>query len=162
MKNRLVHSLLSAMGVAILVTGPPCLAAPPPTKPDCESMRLAIVDLIETFGDKYPRGRDYLKRLDAIEAAAKTKNPSAVKKLAMLRWEALLANPLLDFDELILLKRRRGQWGLPTNHQCNSCLKQNGYDGFLSFELGGLYTSDPLKALREAAQRLREVINDVN
>jgi len=91
-------------------------------------MRLAIVDLIETFGDKYPGGRDYLKRLDTIEAAVKTKNRSAAKRLAMLRQEALLANPLLDFDKLILLKRRRGQLGLPTNHQCNSCLKQNGYD----------------------------------
>jgi len=35
---------------------------------------------------------------------------------------------LIDFDELIFLRRKRGQLGLPTNHQCNTCLKQTGYD----------------------------------
>lgn len=38
-------------------------------------------------------------------------------------------------------------------------LKQNGYEGFLSFELGFPYTPDPLKALKESIQRLREYID---
>jgi protein FrlC len=38
-------------------------------------------------------------------------------------------------------------------------LKQYGYDGFLSFELGFPYTPDPLKALRESILRLREYIH---
>ena len=66
--------------------------------------------------------------LAALEAGAGSRDRSARAKLDTLKQEALLANPLVDFDELILLKRRRGQAGLPTNHQCNSCLDQTGYD----------------------------------
>lgn len=40
-------------------------------------------------------------------------------------------------------------------------LKQNGYDGFLSFELGFPYTSDPLKALNTSIQRLRMYIDAI-
>ena len=40
-------------------------------------------------------------------------------------------------------------------------LKQTGYEGFLSFELGFPYTPDPLKALRESVQRLREFIHGI-
>ena len=31
-----------------------------------ESLRLAIEDLIQTFGDQYPGGQEYLKRLKSI------------------------------------------------------------------------------------------------
>ncbi|MBT3202335.1 MAG: hypothetical protein HN350_20740, partial [Phycisphaerales bacterium] len=30
---------------------------------DAESLRLAIEDLIKTYGDKYPKGKEFLKRL---------------------------------------------------------------------------------------------------
>ena len=46
----------------------------------------------------------------------------------LIKLKALLLNPLLDFDQLVLLKRRRGQLGLPVNHKCNSGIKQTGYD----------------------------------
>jgi len=45
-----------------------------------------------------------------------------------LRREALLDNPLLGFGQLLLLKRRRGQLGLPVNHKCNTGIEQTGYD----------------------------------
>ncbi|MFH1924126.1 MAG: hypothetical protein ABIP48_30090, partial [Planctomycetota bacterium] len=93
-----------------------------------ESLRLAIEDLVETFGSTYPRGRQYLAQLEALEATAGSGNASVDAKLFPLMKEALLDNPLLDFDELILLKRKRGQLGLPTNHQCNACLDHAGYD----------------------------------
>jgi len=83
---------------------------------------------METFGREYPRGEEYLARLESLEKAARSGNRSVQAKLEGLRREALLANPLLDFDKMILLKRKRGQLGLPTNHQCNSCLDQTGYD----------------------------------
>jgi len=105
---------------------------PPPgpraDRPDFAAVRSAITDLIETFGDKYPGGSEYLARLGALEAARRAGDPSVPAKLNTLRRQALLANPLLDFDNLILLKRKRGQWALPTNHQCNACLNQTGYD----------------------------------
>ena len=96
--------------------------------PRFEPLRLAIADLMETFGREYPGGRDYLARLDALEAATRPGDRSVEAKLRQLRREALLANPLLDFDNLILLKRKRGQLGLPTNHQGNTSLAQDGYD----------------------------------
>ena len=97
-------------------------------KPDFEAVRLAIVDLTDTFGDRYPRGREYLARWETLEEASRSGDQSAQAKLGLLRWEALLDNPLLDFEKLILLKRKRGQLGLPTNHQCNACLDQSGYE----------------------------------
>ena len=39
-------------------------------------------------------------------------------RFRQLRGDALLANPLLDFGKLLVLKRKKGQLGLPTNHQC--------------------------------------------
>ena len=44
----------------------------------------------------------------------------------------MLANPLLDAARLLVLKRKKGQLGLPTNHQCNTTLKQKGYDNELA------------------------------
>jgi len=117
---------------AIVVTAGLPAGYSPADGPDPAALRLAVVDLIETFGSKYPRGHEYVARLDAIEAAVRSGDSPAASQLARLRKEALLDNPLVDFDKLILLKRRRGQLGLPTNHQCNSCLKQNGYDNEIS------------------------------
>jgi len=105
---------------------------------DIEAVRLAVTDMTAPFGVKYPNGRQYLAGLDELAAARtamlKGKKPPAKAVADMLaslrrtRREALLANPLLDFDKLILLKRRRGQLGLPVNHMCNSGLKPGGYD----------------------------------
>jgi len=109
---------------------------------DFESLRLAITDLAETFGQRYPKGQQYLEHLDSLEKLSKVtlssfnqRNDSAkanLLKLAhdlnKLRYDALLSNPLLDFEKLLLLKRRRGQLGLPVNHKCNSGIEQIGYD----------------------------------
>ena len=111
-----------------------CWAAAPAQQPvgwsesESESLRLAIADLMETFGQRYPNGQAYLDRLNTLEAAALRGSRPAAADLEKLKRQALSANPLLDFDELILLKRKRGQLGLPTNHQCNSCLEQSGYE----------------------------------
>lgn len=40
-------------------------------------------------------------------------------------------------------------------------LKQKGYQGYLTFELGFPYTPDPLKALKVSIQRLRKIIDDL-
>ena len=71
------------------------------------ALRLAIKDLQTTFGSRYPKADEYLKRLDDIEAQAKNGAFAAQAKsaLAVLQREALLANPLLDFDRLLVLKR---------------------------------------------------------
>ena len=51
-------------------------------------LREAIQYNMKTFGPKYPRGQEYLKRLAALE---KKENPQA--ELIALRREAMLANP---------------------------------------------------------------------
>lgn len=76
-------------------------------RPDPVALRLAIADLLATHGAKYPHGEEYLRRLGELEKtlAAEPKNEAAEKSLRTLQREALLANPLLDFDRLMVLKR---------------------------------------------------------
>ena len=97
-----------------------------------ESLRLAIEDLITTFGDAYPDGPEYLRRWSALWKERGTRSPAVEEQFRKLRDDALLANPLLEFDRLLVLKRKKGQLGLPTNHQCNTCLDQHGYDNELA------------------------------
>ena len=100
---------------------------------DFESLRLAVTDLNQAFGQRYPKGRDYLDRLKMLEksckaASAKANAVNLANELDDLRLRALLANPLLDFERLLLLKRKRGQLGLPVNHKCNTGINRTGYD----------------------------------
>ena len=121
------------------------------------AVRQAVEDLATTFGKKYPKGREYLGRLDAMEkavqeAVAGTSPPAerlaAAREFLALRQEALAANPLLDFDRLLLVKRKDGRTqqpppalavpfindfigvlnGLPANFQGNSVLRSVPYD----------------------------------
>ncbi len=95
---------------------------------ELDSLRLAIVDLTATFPDQYRRGPEFLQRLDAVARRAGPASAEVRGEVTRLKEEALLANPLITFDRLIVLKRKRGQLGLPTNHQCNTALKQTAYD----------------------------------
>lgn len=71
-----------------------------------EALRMAINDLASTFGARYAHAADYLERLDAIDAQLKVGASTQAKAaLESLQREALLANPLLDFEELLVLKR---------------------------------------------------------
>ncbi len=93
-----------------------------------ESLRLAIDDLIETFGPAYPRGAELLQRWKELYQTVGNPPPDAERLFGELRSNALLSNPLLSFNRLLVIKRKTGQLGLPTNHQCNTCLEQSGYD----------------------------------
>ncbi len=59
------------------------------------SLRVAVEDLIETFGDSYPRGREFLARLEKIDA----------RGFVELQSEALLANPLVSGQPLLFVVR---------------------------------------------------------
>ncbi len=97
-----------------------------------ESLQRAIVDLSETFKDRYPKGPEFLRRLASLkkdqESADAKGLDSFVGEFEQLRREALLANPLLDFDRLLLVKRGAKNLGLPQNWQSNSSLAKTGYD----------------------------------
>ena len=111
------------------------------------SVRLAVTDLMETFADRYPHGRDYLTQLDALEKLldqplAQADLTDLTDAFESLRREALLGNPLLDFDRLLLIKRRPFQDGQPTDADAsfgwdiglprssfdNSSIPQNSFD----------------------------------
>lgn len=76
-------------------------------EPDPAALRLAIEDLIATFGPRYPQGPGFLQQVAALEAALQQPAAAAPAKagLVALRREALLANPLLDGDRVLILKR---------------------------------------------------------
>jgi hypothetical protein len=97
----------------------PCPSAPlARSETGGESLALAIDDLCETFKDRYPRGAEFRQRRAALRSSA---------DFQQLRQEALLANPLLDFDRLLLVKRSANKLGLPNNYEGNSSLTQDGY-----------------------------------
>ncbi len=132
-----------ALGVLVFAAAlAQALAAAPPaadraTATDSTSLREAINDLIATFGADYPRGPEYLRRLDQWEAefrvlprnAKQQKRHELKAKLTKLKREALLDNPLLRFDRMLIVKRPASSpsLGLPRNWQSNSSLPKKGY-----------------------------------
>jgi len=104
------------------------------------SVRLAVQDLARRFPDRYP-GPANLARLEAFEreadrlcTAAAARDPEALKALPSLRnrWddlrrELLLANPLIDFEKVLFI-RRKGSEGLTQNWQGNDPLHGRGFD----------------------------------
>ncbi len=131
----------------VVVKPLPKPAAPPPaqayvaaglSEKAVEALELAIADLIATFGERYPKGAEFRQRLDALKTAQKAvdaKTPKeATEKLdsdfLALQREALLANPLLDFDRILLVKRseKSPRLGLVQNWESNSSLPHTGYD----------------------------------
>ena len=144
LKLGLLFCLIPSLGLADSSSGP-----------DLVALRMAIADLAETFGPRYPDGQEYLARLDALEeplrqalAGPAGDDEAAVRQvraLLALKREALEANPLLDFDRLLLVRRRPvkdgrpgdantcTQWdvGLPRSSTGNSTLVPNVHDNRL-------------------------------
>jgi len=119
-----------------------------------QALHRAITDLVETFGARYPKGNEFLARLDALQqrlekvqqGGDKDQLLGVTKDLVALRREALLANPLLDFDTLLLVKRsmRSPKLGLPQNWTGNSAISSKGYDN----EIATLSMRDPAAPLK--------------
>lgn len=102
------------------------------------ALRLAIQDLKTSYPDSYAKGEEYLERLAVFEGGMQqlkqtmARDPDAARKkideLVAFQREALLANPLLDFDRLLLIKRGESSLGLPQNWQGNCAMSSRGYD----------------------------------
>ncbi len=128
------------------------------------SLRLAVEDLMRSFPAQYSAGPQYLDRLARLErtfaaayAADGAAAPSveqlfaAIVEFEALHKEALLANPLLSFDRLLVVKRRDARTlpppqlhgdaalfygndaigflnGLPINFQGNGILREVPFD----------------------------------
>ncbi|MCP5116238.1 MAG: hypothetical protein GY953_35875, partial [bacterium] len=152
-------SLLTAVAVAAASL----VAAPPPADMDgavrtvrsfnFRSVRDAVEDLSTEFGSRYPRGAEFLRRLHELETAREhgTGMVKLARELDKLRYEALLANPLLDFDQLLVVKRsyktpiarptKKRPWatspfytnyglrlGLPVNHYSIASIEPHAWD----------------------------------
>jgi formylglycine-generating enzyme required for sulfatase activity len=135
----------------------PATAAIPAAEVNTQALRLAIVDLKETFGEEYPRGNDYLRRLDALEERARNREDSSAEEraelsgnLRSLEREVLLDNPLLAFEKLLLVKRAADSLhlGLPQNWQSNASLPKTGYRDAIAV-LSGLNPQGRLTVLHE-------------
>jgi formylglycine-generating enzyme required for sulfatase activity len=90
------------------------------------ALRRGIEYLLQRFPQEYAKGPAFLKTLEGLEAAAAAGPLSAEARAAYdaLRREALAtANPLLDFDRILLVRRDARTLGLPQNWQGNSSLK---------------------------------------
>ena len=67
-----------------------------------DSLRAAIECLTKNYPDRYPRGAEFLQRLDTLE-----KNPQSHAELKVLQREALLANPLLTSHPIAFVVRHQ-------------------------------------------------------
>jgi formylglycine-generating enzyme required for sulfatase activity len=97
------------------------------------ALRLAIEDLCKSYPERYPNGAAYLKRVETIQAALAQGDEvdlTTVDQILAFQEEVLLSNPLLDFDELLVLRRnvKGPSLGLPCNWQGNCSLPRSGYD----------------------------------
>jgi formylglycine-generating enzyme required for sulfatase activity len=75
---------------------------------DLEALRMAIEDLEATYADGYD-GEGYLSRLEPL--AQQWEAPSTDKEqvktaIVALQRESMLANPLIDFDRMLIVRRR--------------------------------------------------------
>lgn len=105
---------------------------------DIEAAVRAIKDMAETWPDKYTaveRLKDleeFGQKHDSLLQALKDSKPEALAEAARLVnaiRSALLANPLVDFKEILLIRRGvSGPNGLPNNWEGNSSLQKKGYD----------------------------------
>jgi len=111
---------------------------------DTAALRRSIEDLAATYPERYGDGREFLARLDSFDewlGRSTDMAPSELVRVAAdrveafeaLRVEALLANPLLAFDEILLVKRTASspKLGLPQNWQGNCSLPRTGFDDAL-------------------------------
>ncbi len=103
-------------------------------------LRRAIEAMQTKFAKEcYPRGDEFLARLGQIEGA----DVLPMEDFESLKREALLANPLLDFTKILVVKRGETNLGLPQNFYSNSILDTHGYDNeiaTLSWRNGTLET----------------------
>ncbi|MHC4511126.1 MAG: TolB-like translocation protein, partial [Planctomycetota bacterium] len=80
------------------------------------ALRRAVGDLMKTFGDEYSKGREYLTALDAheqrlsgVKEALRHADRDALRiarEIVRFKREVLSSNPLLNFDRLLLIKRK--------------------------------------------------------
>lgn len=113
----MIRKLAGLAGIAALMAGQVGQAF------DTNSLARAIQDLSASYPDRYTQGKAFLAEL----GAAKTES-----EFAALQRKALLANPLLDFDRVLVVRRGGTRLGLPRNWEGNCALSPKGYTNDIS------------------------------
>jgi formylglycine-generating enzyme required for sulfatase activity len=115
-----------------------------------EAVRLAVDDLVRTFGARYAKGTEDSRTLTVLErtflaARAAQSDDATIERLGeqvrqyqALSRQALLANPMLDFDKILLIRRNFGRTaraiigsrlGMPGgNYDTNISIPPTGWD----------------------------------
>ena len=153
--ERLTRNLLGYLGRG--ERWQPSAASPAGVRPDeWQAVARAVDDLAVTFPVRYAGAATWRRRLAALRAThdklmAAGASAAEVGKVRQafdrLRREALLANPLLSFRRVLLVRRAAGKLGLPMNYQSNSSLKPTGYDNEIAVlsPAGGAGWAGPLR-----------------
>jgi len=100
-------------------------------------LRGAIEDLIATFAERYPKGGEYLARLDQLRGQAEKADAQQAEKLraellALMR-QALVANPLVRRQPILLVVRSQYK----RDHHNTATMFQSGEINTQSFQGGG-------------------------
>jgi hypothetical protein len=130
--------------------------------------RRAVEDLTATYPGAYAGGQGFLdeinrfeQALPALEKAMASGDRQALAEFARvqeLQRKTLLANPLLDFDEILLVKRAEGNLGLPQNWQGNSSVDPHLENELLRWHYKD--ESSPMQVVYKPAKKL--FVGDVN
>lgn len=107
---------IAFLGITVSVLANLCLMAGGPTPYNNRvSLRAAIQHAIETHGVDYPRGDEFLKRLDALAS-------DQGEAFQSLQREALIANPLVSGQPILFVSRNQ----YPADHHNTATMFQTG------------------------------------
>ena len=120
---------LTLCGLLLAVMAVSTAFSAPKAAPDVLALRRAIADLTEHWGDRYPRGQEFLNRLDALEKQPRFSLPAFER----LKSEALLANPLLTAQPILFVVRAQ----YLSDHHNTETMFQTGEINTKSFVGGG-------------------------
>ncbi|MDH3982521.1 MAG: hypothetical protein OES84_06410, partial [Kiritimatiellaceae bacterium] len=108
-----------------------------------DAMERAIKDMATTWPDCFEDADDLLAKVEAYRALKN--DPSKAKEILAFQREVLTRNPLLDFDQLLYVRRDINSFGmsLPKNWNSNSNIPKKGYDN----EIAQLSIKEPSKTV---------------
>lgn len=143
---------------AFLGSALPADAGSPTTgEAEFRALRAAIQDLADSFGARYPDGRAYLDRLEALEREWRDRAPgtadTTAPRLEALRREALLANPLVRQQPFLFVTRPP----YVNNHGTEETMYQSNEHNVDCFRRGGA-----LKVLDVPSGQVRTVLEAKN
>ncbi|MHC4603516.1 MAG: HzsA-related protein [Planctomycetota bacterium] len=101
------------------------------------ALQAAIEDLMTTFGDRYPGGREYLTKLNSMKRRMSEAGQADIAKIqtdfTYLQREALIANPLVSGQPILFIMRNQYK----SDHHNTATMFKTGEINTNSFQGGG-------------------------